>query len=568
MGGGADYDNYRLASAFRDGLKSGVYDEALVDDKVRRILTVMDAIGMLDEAPRPAGAMNTPEHQDAVRRIAREGMVLLKNDDSLLPFDRGTIKTLAVIGENADIRHASGGGSAEIKALYEVTPLQALKEMLPDVDIRYAKGYPVDPAGLQSPDVTCLGADAAGVRGWQAAYFDNMRMRGDPVLNRTEGAVNYAWTEAPVGEMRDFSAIWTSTLTAPEAGTYTFMLSGTDCSILTIDGAAVLNIWGNSDPMTLTHTMELEQGQSLDITIRHNGKREQPMIRFGWIPPSQRDASTVETADAVALAREADAVLFVGGLTHLQDKEGSDRTDMRLPCGQDSLIEQLADANDNLAVVLVGGAAVEMPWADRVKAILCAWYAGSEGGRALVDLLFGEVSPCGKLPVSFYRRLQDCPAHAEGDYKPDCCTYREGIFVGYRYLDATGIEPLFPFGHGLSYTSFAYSDLDVEDSCDGAVTVSCRVRNTGDRAGADVIQVYVGKADSAVPRPPRELKGFHKVFLEPGDEKAVAVTLTQRDLSYYDVQKGGWLCESGTYQLYVGSSSRDVRLEGGFHIDS
>jgi beta-glucosidase len=291
-------------------------------------------------------------------------------------------------------------------------------------------------------------------------------------------------------------------------------------------------------------------------------------VRFGWVLPSEQGSQVGCPADAIAVARDADAVVFVGGLSHLFDREGGDRTDLRLPCGQDALIEQIVEANPNTAVVLYGGAAVEMPWADSVKAILYAWYPGMEGGRAVADVLFGDVNPSGKLPVTFPRSLTDCAAHSVGEYAADTCRYTEGIFVGYRHHDAHDIEPLFPFGHGLSYTHFEYSDLRItasagdDRSSPPALAVSCTIRNAGSTAGKEVAQLYVGKADSAVPRPPRELKGFSKLALEPGEQARVSFEITERDLSYYDVERKEWVCEPGEYRVHIGSSSRDLRLEG------
>jgi beta-glucosidase len=564
MGGGSDYDNYHLATAFLDGLRNGTYDEALVDDKVRRILRVMDRIGLLDESTRAAGSVNTQEHQDAARRVAEEGIVLLKNE-ALLPLDRTQIRTLAVIGENATMTHAAGGGSCEVKALYEITPLEALQESLGnDVEILHAQGYPLNPAGMSMPDATCLGADAAGVRGWQGEYFLDRRDLRTPAMVRTDGAVDFVWESPPVGDKgASFAVRWRSVLTAPETGPYTFVLHGTDCSILGIDGANVINIWGgDNEPRTQTWDQTLEKGQSLNVEVTHFARRGTPTIRFGWLLPSQQHETRAAMQDAAELARTADAVVFFGGLNHLADKEGGDRSTITLPSAQDALIEMLVAANPNLAVVLYGGAAMAMPWVDKVKAVMLAWYPGMEGGRALANVLFGEVNPSGKLPMTFYRRLEDCGAHAEGDYLPDRCRYHEGLFVGYRYLDQHGIEPLFPFGHGLSYTQFRYSDLQLTVDAGGGGQATCTVRNMGPMAGAEVVQLYVGKRDSRLPRPPRELKGFRKVWLEAGESTEVSIPVDWRRLSYYDVETRNWVCEQGAYELYIGSSSRDIRLEG------
>jgi beta-glucosidase len=323
-------------------------------------------------------------------------------------------------------------------------------------------------------------------------------------------------------------------------------------------------------------------GAAADVTYS-TGFR-QPERRRGW----RRDVAGVRTSEltaaspeearelqerAVAAAKRADVVVFVGGLTHqaFADDEGVDRRDLSLPAHQDELIARLVEANPRTVVVLIAGSPVAMgAWIDKAPAVLQAWYGGSEAGHALAAVLFGDTSPSGKLPCTFPRKLEDSPAHASG--KPlqfpgegGEVHYEEGLLVGYRWNDTKGIEPLFPFGHGLGYTTFRYSDLTsaLELGADGpTATVACSVTNTGSRAGADVVQVYVRPEKPPVARPEKELKAFAKVALAPGETRGVTMTLGPRSFAYYDPEANGWWVAPGRYDILVGSSSRDIRLSG------
>jgi beta-glucosidase len=426
MGTEKSYDEFFLARSFRESLQKGELPMALLDDKVRRNLRVMIATHVLDG--RPTGSLNTREHQAASRRVAEEAMVLLKNERGTLPLDPSKIKSLVVIGDNATRLQAHGGQSSEIKALYEITPL-------------------------------------------------------DGILRRVGGRVNVTYS---VGYGKDVGA---------------------------------------------------------DV-----GER------------------------AVQAAKAADAVLFIGGMNHepFSDTEGSDRHDMKLPYGQDELIQRVVVANPRTIIVLVAGSPMEMgQWIDRVPAVLLAWYGGMESGNALARVLFGDVNPSGKLPCTFPKRLADSPAHALDAYPGTngVVRYEEGLLVGYRWFDTKNIEPLFPFGHGLSYTRFDYSNLTLSPgtSTNGPVlTAEFDIANTGTRQGGEVAQLYVHDAQSSLPRPVKELKGFHKVFLKPGEKRTVSIPLDLSAFAFYDPDKHGWLAEAGEFTILIGSSSRDVRLKENF----
>jgi len=300
--------------------------------------------------------------------------------------------------------------------------------------------------------------------------------------------------------------------------------------------------------------------------------------RANFRPETEATAPPLDTsnlvADAVAAAKSADVVIYVGGLNHRggYDTEGADRKDLKLPGGQDELIQKIVQANPRTVVVLNGGGAVEMDaWLAQVPALLYAWYPGMEGGNALARALFGDVNPSGKLPCTFPKRLADSPAHALHAYPGTNGTeiYQEGLLVGYRWFDTKDIKPLFPFGYGLSYTTFKYSNLNLvpgPEALGAPVTVEFELANTGSRAGAEVAQVYVQEASPSVPRPLKELKGFKKVLLQPGEKQKVSLILDRNAFAHYDPDKKAWVADKGAYKILVGSSSRDLLLDGKFKL--
>ncbi|MBP3482902.1 MAG: glycoside hydrolase family 3 C-terminal domain-containing protein [Alistipes sp.] len=452
--GGSDaYNNYYMANPLKRMIESGEGDEAKVDDKVRNILRLIFRTTM--DRNRPYGSFATEEHAEVSRRIAENGIVLLKNDNEVLPLLPDSVSKILVVGENATRKMTKGGGSSSLKVKYEVLPLDGLKNVYGEEKIIYMKGYSSD-------------AD-----------------------------------------------------------------------------------------------------------------------------------EKVETLDELkAAAAECDAVLFFGGLNKkkTQDSEGRDRLEFGLPYGQDAVIEALSEANPRLAAVIISGNAVAMDWAAKVPAIVEGWYLGSEAGNALANVLSGKVNPSGKLPFTYYAKLEDCGAHAFGEesypgitpagdtdaaiYAADIPTeqmakkifkqrYCEDIFVGYRWTDLYNLEPTFPFGHGLSYTTFEYSNMRLDKNsmrANGRIKVSADIRNTGKVRGAEVVQLYVGDNEASVERPIRELKGFRKVFLDPNEKTTVEFVIDRSALQYFDAEQHCWMVETGTFTASIGSSSRDLRCKAEFEL--
>lgn len=438
------YDNYYLADPYLERIQSGKAGTKELDDKVRRILRLAFRTTM--DRNRPYGAMRSPEHYDAARKIGEAGIVLLQNNGNLLPIDLAKTKKIAVIGENAVKMMTVGGGSSSLKVQREISPLDGIRNRVGNrAEVVYARGY--------------------------------------------------------VGDV---------------SGEYNGVVSG----------------------------QNLKDGRSPEELI----------------------------AEAVRVAGEADYVIFIGGLNKSahQDCEDSDRTGLGLPYGQDRVITELVKVNQNLVLVNVSGNAVAMPWIKEVPAVLQAWFLGSEAGNAIAAVLMGDVNPSGKLPFTFPARLEDVPAHQLGEYPGsekvgDIVNekYNESIFVGYRWADKQKkAKPLFPFGHGLSYTTFEYGKPVADKktmTADDTITFTVTVKNTGDREGQEVVQLYISDKKSSLPRPVKELKGFRKVKLAPGEEQKVSFTVAKDALSFFDDAKHEWIAEPGKFESVIAASAADIR---------
>ena len=457
MGRTNAYDSYHMAEAYKQAIKAGKYTTKELDEKVRRVLRLFFRTTMQRE--KPFGFLCSESHYEAALKIAQEGIVLLKNEGSLLPLDLSKIKRILVVGENAIKMMTVGGGSSSLKVQREILPLDGLQQFvnrkLSNCKLDYARGY--------------------------------------------------------VGD-----------------------------TIQSFDGVSV--------------------GRSL----------------YDTRTPAQL------MAEAVEKAREADVVIFFGGLNKAayQDSEGHDRQQYGLPYGQDALIEALVKVNPRLVYVNISGNCVAMPWLQKVPAVVQGWFIGSEAGEAIASVLCGDVNPSGKLPFTWYASLDQCGAHALNTYPGTWRDghqiideeYKEGLFVGYRWTDRLVLEakgktakqkatPLFPFGHGLSYTTFQYGKVSADKNTMTAkdkITFTIPITNTGDRAGAETVQLYIRDVKSSVERPVKELKAFQKVFLQPGETRQVSLTIDKSALSFYDDRIASWTVEPGDFEGLVGSSSGQI----------
>ena len=550
-------------------------EESVIDQAARRVLRMVAQSGRT-ESERPAGAANTPEHQALARHVSEEAIVLLKNTGAL-PLKPETISTLAVIGSAAEELSTGGGGSAFTEPPYRSSPLSALRQKLGQhVEVRYEPGAD---NWIELPVMKAAYISAAGGEsGFKAEYFKGHGLQGEPAMTRVDPRLDFFWFSAgPSAEAGPvYSARWSGKLRAPATGRYAFNLSTVGSARLLLDGQQIASA-GSGEGGDASFTgfeqgetaVALEFGRDYDIKIEMDNAPGSIFshIRLGFGAAPEVD-DRIERA--VELAREADAALVVVGTNEQFETEGLDKPNLRLPGRQDELVQRVAEANPNTIVVLNAGAAVEMPWIEQVAAVVQAHLPGMEGGEALARVLTGEVNPSGKLTASYPVRLEDTPSFTNLSVPGARETrYGEGIFVGYRFHDKTGLAPLFPFGHGLSYSSFEYTNLRVPEKvrAGAPVEVSLDVTNTGAVPGKETVQIYVRDVQSALVRPEKELKGFQKIELAPGQTGTVRCVLDGRALSYYDPVKMDWVLEPGEFEVLAGASSGDVRLRGTFVVE-
>lgn len=581
--GGLDMEMPGPAKYYGKLLSEAVYnwqiDERTIDDAVRRILRIIILSGRMDD-PRPVGSVNTPQHQAVARRVAEEAITLLKNEGNILPIDLAKVRTIAAIGPNAADLTTGGGGSSYIRPPYKVTPLEGLQACIIDrAKIGYEQGcdnFNIPPV-IQPEWLSLPGSSEPGMQG---EYFANVKLAGEPAHLRTETSPDFWWfSNSPIPEIpvERFSARWTSDLRAPASGYYILQLSNSGVCRLTLDGELLFDSAApNHDKFEegvniRLNQVELEANKPYRLQIdfaKYEGQ-EYAHLRLGMVTaPSAAEDERIECA--VDLAKNSDLAIVFAGMPGGYETEGLDRPNMELPNRQDELIRAVANANPNTVVVLNAASPVSMPWIEKVAAVLLAYFPGQEGGNAIARVLTGAVNPSGKLPISYPKRLEDNPAFENTAYPGDReINYGEGIFVGYRYYDHRDTAPLFPFGYGLSYTTFEYSNLQVSKSVmpGESVQVSFDVTNTGKVAGKEIAQVYVGDLQCSVPRPPKELKAFQKVELRPGETKTLAFTLGPRALSFYDPVRAAWVAETGEFEVLVGGSSRDICLTGRFSLE-
>ena len=562
-GPGYHFIRAKLSPAIRnDRLK-----ESVIDDKVRRILRVKYKLGLFDDVNKKfKGSVNSKEHQNLAREVAESGMVLLKNENNVLPLNFRKIKSIAAIGPNvSQVRHG-GGGSSQVGPPYSISPLEGLKNKCGGaITINYAKGCNMPNEVNEIPSSAFRPSEDSEEFGLKGEYFNNKDCKGKPVLTRVDKIINFDWAgNSPTKGIKNdsFSVRWTGKLVPPKTGRYDLSLLSDDGSRLYIDNKLVVRNWGDHGPEAKKGVLELIEGKKYDIRIEYYENAGGAMMKFGWVPPGKDMQQK-----AVAAAKKADVAIIFAGLNNLIEGEGVDKRNMKLPEGQDELIEAVSAVNKNTIVVLINGTPVEMQkWINDVPAAIEAWYPGMEGGNAIANVLFGDVNPSGKLSVTLPKKLRDNPSYGNYPGSRGKVHYKEGIFVGYRHYDENNIEPQFPFGHGLSYSNFEYSNLVIspKETKNGVVTIKVDVKNTSNREGKEVVQLYVYDKQSSLQRPPKELKAFKKINLKPREKKTLTLKLNKESLSFYDEAKKKWVAEPGEFEVLIGSSSRDIRLKDSF----
>jgi beta-glucosidase len=560
----ADY----FGPALQAAVQAGQVSKATLDGMVERIMRSMFALGLFD---RPAPTMTPiPAHADGAvaRGLAEAGTVLLKNSGNVLPLDPAKTGSIALIGPEAGTASTGGDGSAKVAPLYTVSPVQAISAYASahHIGVSYAGAPPenMGPDAIPSNFLTPAGG-TAGQQGLLAQYYNNSDWSGTPVVSQVQPYVDQnALPPAGVNSASTYSVRWSGTVTPTVSGSYTLSLTTHSEGTLYFNGAQLLSDGGSFPAETVSQTVNLTAGTAYPIEVDYVTSG-MGLAELSWQPPPGADNPLIDSA--VQAARSAQtAVVFVGDET----SEGVDRPNLSLPGFQDQLIEAVASANPNTVVVLNTGDPVLMPWLSRVAAVLEAWYPGEEDGNAITPVLFGQVNPSGKLPITFPSSNSAVPASTPAQYPGvnGVADYSEGLDVGYRWDDAEGVTPLFPFGFGLSYTQFAFSHLETSrPSGGGPVRVSAEITNTGQRAGTDVAQLYIGDPAS-IQEPPRQLRAFQRVSLQPGQHAVVHFTVQPSSVAYWDTATNAWAVAPGTYQVYVGDSSAlaNLPLHGSFQL--
>ncbi|PCK86614.1 glycosyl hydrolase [Rhizobium sophoriradicis] len=553
----------KLVAAVREGK----VDAAKVRAAARRILVLFERVGAFEKKPDlTERVVDLPEDRALIRRLGAEGAVLLKND-GILPLARTSLDRIAVIGPNAASARVMGGGSAQIAAHYTVSPLEGIRAALSN-------------ANSISHAVGCRHNRLIDVFKGKIAveYFNGRGCKGDPLHVETVDKGEFFWFELPSGELDPaaFSARMTMQFVPEESGEHVCGMTNAGLARLFVDGVLTVdghdgwtrgeNYFGTANDEQ-RGTLMLEAGRSYEITVEYEPSTATEeginliAVRFGVEKP----LGEVDIESAVETARNADVALLFVGRDGEWDTEGLDLPDMRLPGRQEELIERVAVANANTVVVLQTGGPVEMPWLGKVRAVLQMWYPGQELGNAVADVLFGDVEPGGRLPQTFPKALADNAA-ITGDPavypgKDGHVHYAEGVFVGYRHHDSRAVEPLFPFGFGLGYTRFSWDKprLSVSEIDADGVTVSVDLTNIGDRAGSELVQLYVRSPKSKVARPDKELRAFAKLSLQPGETGTAVLKVLPRDLAYFDPEAGAFRAEPGDYQLVIAANAIDIK---------
>lgn len=563
------FGHYLNKKTLLEKIKSGELSEVKLDDKVRRILRVMFIIGLFDDYKYDSTKVNTDEHKQIALDVAKEGIVLLKNENSILPLDLSKVKSIAVIGPNSNVARTGGGGSSMVSPFYSVSPLEALKNKIGDkVKIIFAQGSLLDGDSEPIEPEYFFTEKDGKQNGLNAEYFDNKNLSGEPVKKVLDSKVYFTWNDGPPFQdfpADNFSVRWTGYLKVEEAGRYSIDVSSDDGIRLYMDDELVIDDWNDHALMTNSHTTSLEANKFYKIKLEYYENGGSAIVKLGWRLPNEDLIS-----EAVKTAKTSDVAIIFAGTNANYESEGFDRKDLVLPNNQDELIKQVAAANKNTIVVLATGSPVLMnEWIDNVSGLIEAWFAGEQAGNAIAEVLIGETNPSGKLPMTFPKRWEDCSAFNTYKNEDGTTRYEDGIYIGYRHFEKNKIEPLFHFGYGLSYTTFEYSDLSLsakEFSKDEKLIVRMKIKNTGKVDGSEVVQLYIKDIQSSIDRHEKELKEFKKVNLKVGEEKTIEFELDKTALSFFDPKIKNWLAEAGEFEVLIGSSSKDIKLKEKFSL--
>lgn len=587
MPGPAQWFGDKLAAAVR----AGEVAEAQINDAALRMCRLILRTGALDGGAAKQGEIRTQRHRRIAEQAALEAVVLLRNEGDLLPLEPSQLKRLAVVGPNADARRIQGGGSSQVRTDRRVSLLSAITERLAGrAEVLHADGGDSEPVPPAARPAMFSPEEARGQAGLLCEYFESADMSGDPTLARPERQLGKLVSHnMGGGQPASYAAFrWSGWFWPERDGRHELSIRGPGEMRVWLDGKPLIDASTSGEPDRLdlgggaaprkTAAVELAAGRGYPIKVEYvralpsraeqtAGEGAPAGLAWEYVSLGVR-APRGGIAEAAELAASCDAAVVVIGAASISEGEGYDRTSLELPGDQNALVEAVLAANPRTVVVLVNGAPYTLPWIDHVPAVLEGWLGGEAGPDAVARILLGEAEPSGRLPVTFPAALQDTPAHA---FYPggESVTYGEGLRVGYRHFDAFNEPPLFPFGFGLTYTRFAYSNVEAPETARAgeSVVVSFTLKNVGERPGKETAQLYVRPRGPSVDRPVKELKGFAKVELQPSQSREVRIVLDARAFAFYDPQRREWVVEAGAYDLLIGGSAADIELQATVRLE-
>lgn len=562
------------SSVLKPYLDSGELDMATIDDKVRRILKNIYLYQFDKFAPLTTHNMNSATSNKVALNIAREGIVLLKNQGDVLPLDKNKVKRIAVVGDLAKYAPPTGFGSAHVDATRYISELSGLRQIAPGAQVEFLDTLSLDPTAMHWTTTDSKGNSVAGMK---TEYFNNATWSGDPAATQIDTYVNLDWSSDKVpsnGDTANTSIRWSGQVTPTISGDQVFKVRADGAVRLWVNGEKVIdngdgeNITNKSIPPTIpvSGKIKLEAGKAYDVKLEYS-RRDGYLSTMGGLVGVQMSTASLTAPSDLS---QYDAVVVAVGNSAEYEGEGFDHS-FDLPEYQNELIQNIAKANPNTVVTMHGGTALKMSdWIDQVPAALHAFYPGQNGGQALAEILFGKVNPSGKLPISIERNIEDNPLYKDFPNFDNTRTKVKEIsyandltMLGYRGYDKTNTKPLFAFGHGLSYTQFTYNNISVTPGVavgNTPIKVSFDLTNSGKRAGSEVAELYVGQQNPKVERAVKELKGYKKVFLQPGETRHVTIELNDRSLAYFDEASKQWVIDADTFNISLGAASDDIRL--------
>ena len=553
-----------------DAVKAGLVEEKKIDEKVKRILTVAKFTDRFNRKRISERSIDKKSHRKLIKKTAIEGMVLLKNED-VLPLDRNKISNIALIGPNVKDSQIIGGGSAGLNPHYEIHPLEGVSNFLKDekVKIHYAKGCHVDKY-LPAFEKDICYVQGKKEKGFEVEFFRGKNFDGEPIErkvlngNRFWALQGFAREFLDEKERPELSVKFSTTYKPSISGEFEFEVFSIGLSRIKINGKELVDNWSSQKKgeaffgfacAPKRNKIKLTKGKEYLVEVEYEFEGRFPAIQFGCRPPDPKNL----LEEAVKIAKQSDAVVLVVGTNSDWETEGNDRKGLGLPSDQDVLIRKVLAANKNSVLVLNTGSPVSMPWIKSCPAILQTWFPGQEFGNALSEILFGKESPSGKLPTTYPKKLSDTPAYSCYPGKNLQMDYKEKLLVGYKWYEKKKIEPLFPFGHGLSYSKFELKKVSLLKK-KHEIKIKVKLKNIGNFSTFETVQCYLERKAVKADTPKKKLVDFKKLKVAKDKSKKLTLKVSKRDLSEWDVKKSKWEIAKGDYVIHVGTSVRDISI--------